>query len=70
MHEIFGQLVCDLASSVPVVEWLLKNLIILMSVGSRDPCMWVTPDLKWVVKQVIFLFTVARQKNDFEEDPT
>ena len=34
----------------------------LMSVGSRDQVKQVTPDLKWVVKWVIFLFTVAKQK--------
>ena len=34
----------------------------LMSVGSRDQVKWVTPDLKWVVKWVIFPFTVAKQK--------
>ena len=33
-----------------------------MSVGSRDEVKLVTPDLKWVVKRVIFLFTVVRQK--------
>ena len=38
----------------------------LMSVGSRDQVKWVTPGLKrvvkWVVKWVIFPFTVAKQK--------
>ena len=34
----------------------------LMSVGSRDQVNWVTPDLKRVVKWVIFPFTVAKQK--------
>ena len=34
----------------------------LMSVGSRDQVKRVTLGLKWVVKQVIFSFTVARQK--------
>ena len=33
-----------------------------MSVGSRDQAKRVTPDLKWVVKWVIFPFTVAKQK--------
>ena len=37
-----------------------------MSVGSRDQVKWVTPGLKrvvkWVVKWVIFPFTVAKQK--------
>ena len=34
----------------------------LMSVGSRDQVKQVTPDLKQVVKRVIFPFTVAKQK--------
>ena len=34
----------------------------LMSVGSRDQVKRVTPDLKRVVKWVIFPFTVAKQK--------
>ena len=33
-----------------------------MSVGSRDQVKQVTPDLKWVVKWIIFSFTVAKQK--------
>ena len=37
-------------------------IVPLMSVGSRDPVKQVTLDLKWVVKQLIFPFTVARQK--------
>ena len=34
----------------------------LMSVGSRDQVKQVTPDLKQLVKWVIFSFTVARGK--------
>ena len=33
-----------------------------MSVGSKKHVKWVTPDLKRVVKRVIFPFTVAKQK--------
>ena len=34
----------------------------LMSVGSRDQVKRVTPGLKWVVRWLIFSFTVAKQK--------
>ena len=34
----------------------------LMSVGGRDPVKWVTLAHKWVVKWVIFLLTVTKQK--------
>ena len=38
-----------------------------MSVGSRDQVKRVTLDLKQVVKQVIFLFTVVKQKTTLKK---